>query len=197
MRNQFVTQATFVLILTVEGGIPVHSAYPIPQRKLVLINEEVAGWDCRDPIVPPFVIDLQAKKYPLTIATIPIPKPPPEAPYNDFCFRGGRFGTHNVHNIKGPGEARIDLVGYTWFVGGFRLYDISNPFRPEEVAWIVPPMGKRRGVETALIEWDRKIIHISTDSGLYILSSPVLGEPVLGPLKPERWNPEGFNAGAP
>ena len=180
-----------------DGGIPVHSAYPIPQRKLALISEEVTGWDCRDPIVPPFVVDLRAEKYPLTIATIPIPKPPPEAPYNDFCFRGGRFGTHNVHNIKGPGEARIDLVGYTWFVGGFRLYDISNPFRPEEVAWIVPPLGKRRGVETALIEWDRKIIHISTDSGLYILSSPVLGEPVLGPLKPEHWNPEGFNAGAP
>ena len=49
-------------------------------------------------------------------------------------------------------------------------------------------MGQRRGTEAAFIEWDRKIIHVFADSGLYILSSPVLGEPVLGPLKPERWN---------
>ena len=57
--------------------------------------------------------------------------------------------------------------------------------------------GIRRGTEGALIEWDRKIIHVFTDTGLYILSTPALGEPVLGPLKPERWNPEGYNAGAP
>ena len=180
-----------------DGGIPVHNAYPIPQRKLALINEEVTGWDCRDPIVPPFVVDLRSEKHPLTIATFPVPRPPAEATYTDFCFRGGRFGTHHVHNVKAPGEARIDLVGYSWFVGGFRLYDISNPFRPEEVAWIVPPMGTRRGTEAGFIEWDRKIIYVFADSGLYILSSPVLGEPVLGPLKPERWSQEGLNAGAP
>ncbi len=60
-----------------------------------------------------------------------------------------------------------------------------------------PQGGDRRGTEAAFIEWDRKIIHVFADSGLYILSSPVLGEPVLGPLKPERWNMEGFNEGAP
>ncbi len=60
-----------------------------------------------------------------------------------------------------------------------------------------PQGGDRRETEAAFIEWDRKIIHVFADSGLCILSSPVLGEPVLGPLKPERWNMEGFNEGAP
>jgi len=111
--------------------------------------------------------------------------------------RGGRLGIHAPQDFKAPGQARIDLMGYAWFEGGWRLYDVSNPFRPEEVAWIVPPMGTRRGTEAGFIEWDRKIIYVFTDTGVYILSTPVLGEPVLGPLKPERWNPEGLNAGAP
>ena len=58
-------------------------------------------------------------------------------------------------------------------------------------------MGDRRGTEAELIEWDRNIVHVFADSGLYILSSPVLGEPVLGPLKPEEWSLEGLNTGAP
>ena len=60
----------------------------------------------------------------------------------------------------------------------------------------MPPVGTRRGTEAALIEWDRKIIHVFDDTGLYILSSPALGEPVLGPLKPESWSVEGLNVGA-
>ncbi len=180
-----------------DGGIPVHSTYVVPQRKLAYINGEATGWDCRDGIVMPWVVDLRAEKYPMTIAAFPVPKPPAEAPYTDFCFRGGRFGNHNVIDHKAPGEARIDLVGFTWFEGGFRLYDTSNPFRPEEIAWILPPQGKRRGTESALIEWDRKLIHVFTDTGVYILSTAALGEPVLGPLKPERWSPEGLNVGAP
>ena len=179
------------------GGIPVHNAYPMPQRKLAFINGESDRWDCKEDLVRPWVVDMRAEKFPMPIAAFPVPKPPPEAPYTDFCFRGGRFGTHHVQNFKAPGEARVDLIGYSWFTGGFRLYDVSNPFRPEEVAWVLPPMGQRRGTEKGLIEWDRKIIHVFTDTGLYILSSPALGEPVLGPLKPERWSPEGYNAGAP
>ena len=88
-------------------------------------------------------------------------------------------------------------MGYTWFAGGFHLYDISNPFQPKEVAWMVPYQGEWRGTESVLIEWDRKLIHVFADSGLYILSSPVLGDPILGPLKPKSWTPRGLNAGAP
>ena len=74
---------------------------------------------------------------------------------------------------------------------------ISNPFQPKEVAWMVPYQGEWRGTESVLIEWDRKLIHVFADSGLYILSSPVLGDPILGPLKPKSWTPRGLNAGAP
>lgn len=180
-----------------DGGIPVHSVYPMLQRKLVIMNGETTRWDCQEGIAMPWVVDVRDEKHPLTIATFPIPRPPESAPYYDFCLRGGRLGTHHPNNYKAPGEMRIDLIGFSWFMGGWRLYDISNPFRPEEVAWIVPPTGTRRGTEGGLIEWDRRVIHVFADTGLFILSSPVLGEPVLGPLKPERWSVEGLNVGAP
>ena len=180
-----------------DAGIPVHSVYPMPQRKLVFMNAETTRWDCQEQIAMPWVVDVRAEENPVTIATFPIPRPPENAPYYDFCLRGGRFGTHHSNNYKAPGEMRIDLIGFSWFMGGWRLYDISNPFRPEEVAWIVPPTGNSRGTEGGLIEWDRNIIHVFADTGLFILSSPALGEPVLGPLKPERWSVEGLNAGAP
>lgn len=180
-----------------DAGIPVHSVYPIPQRKLLIINGETTRWDCHEGVVRPWVVDMRAEKYPMTIAAFPLPKPPAESPYNDYCFRGGRFGTHHPNNYKAPGEMRLDLIGFSWFEGGWHLYDISDPFRPEDVAWMVPPQGDRRGTEAGLIEWDRKIIHVFSDTGLYILSAEPLGDPVLGPLKPERWSPEGLNLGAP
>ena len=145
------------------GGIPVHTVYPMEQRKLAFINPETIRWDCNEEITFPWVVDIRSEKYPMAIASFPIPKPPPEAPYNDFCFRGGRFGTHLPNSFKAPGEMRVDLIGYAWFQGGFRLYDVSNPFRPEEAAWMVPVQGKGRGTEGGLIEWDRKIIHVFTD----------------------------------
>ena len=180
-----------------DGGFPVHTVYPIPERRLAFISGETTQPDCMEGLSIPWVVDLRDERYPMTIAAFPIPKPPPEAPYSDFCFRGGRVGTHAPQEFKAPGKQRIDLMGYAYYDAGFRLFDISNPFRPEEVAWIVTPAGPHRGAEGALIEWDRNIVHAGTDTGLYILSTPVLGEPVLGPLKPERWNAEGLNAGAP
>jgi hypothetical protein len=180
-----------------DGGFPVHTVYPIPERRLAFISGETTRPDCQEGLSIPWVVDMRDERHPMTIAAFPIPKPPAEAPYTDFCFRGGRVGTHAPQEFKAPGKQRIDLMGYAFYDAGFRLFDISNPFRPEEVAWIVPPAGPGRGTEGAIIEWDRNVIHAATDTGLYILSTPVLGEPVLGPLKPERWNVEGLNAGAP
>ncbi len=179
-----------------DSGATVHTAYPILSRKLVLLNNEPLYQDCGDGVVPPFVVDLRYEPNPLPIASVPIPRPPAEAPYTDFCFRGHRFGTHNANEFKAPGEMRIDLVGYTWFTGGFRMYDISNPFQPREIASLLPAQGENRGTETAFIEWDRKLIHVFCDTGHYILSSPVLGDPVLGPMKVKQWTAPGINVGA-
>jgi hypothetical protein len=61
-----------------------------------------------------------------------------------FAKRGGRFGAHNLHeNLPGPGSFRSDhiIIG-TFFNAGVRVYDTSNPYRVEEVAYFVPGAPK-------------------------------------------------------
>jgi len=43
------------------------------------------------------------------------------------------------------------------------------------------------------IEWDRKLIWAATDTGLYLLTSPELGDPVLEPLPVTEWNLPDLN----
>jgi hypothetical protein len=62
--------------------------------------------DCNAGVIMPWVVDVRPEKNPVTIATFPIPKPPANAPYSDFCFKGRRFGPHDTQNFKAPGEAR-------------------------------------------------------------------------------------------
>ena len=46
--------------------------------------------------------------------------------------RGGRFGAHNIHeNVPLPTCWQSDqIVLGTFFNGGLRAYDISNPYQP-------------------------------------------------------------------
>ena len=57
---------------------------------------------------------------------------------------GGRFGAHNIHeNVAVPTSWQSDqIVIGTFFNGGLRAYDISNPYQPQEVAAFVPPPPK-------------------------------------------------------
>ena len=45
--------------------------------------------------------------------------------------------------------------------------------------------------------WDRKLIWLGTNNGLYLLSSEDLGEPVLEALEVSEWSLDGLNAGHP
>ena len=47
------------------------------------------------------------------------------------------------------------------------------------------------------IEWDRKLIWLGSNSGLHLLSTPELGPPVLGAMRPTEWSLPGLNEGHP
>jgi hypothetical protein len=135
---------------------------------------------------------------------LPRPVPPKEAPYADFCQARGRFGWHNTHGWAAPGVERPEILGMTAFNAGIRLYDLTDPTQPKEVAWFVP---KRDGeienyeswfrgtAETVYIEWDRNLIWLGTHEGTYCLSSPALGKPILEPRPVERWSQTHVNVG--
>jgi hypothetical protein len=81
---------------------------------------------------------MRDETHPVSISTCPLP------PVDAYKDRGGRFGAHNIHeNVAVPTAWQSDqIVIGTFFNGGLRAYDISNPYQPTEVGTFVPPPPK-------------------------------------------------------
>jgi hypothetical protein len=187
-------------------GIAFHTIYcGILDRGFVVSNGETTNSDCNQIYLPNWVIDIRDEEHPVPVAQLPRPVPPPEAPYRDFCFKRGRFGAHNPPHLKAPGKPRQEFIAYSYFIAGLRCYDIGDLYKPEEVAYFIPPQGGDlkifgsydRTVDNVLIEWDRNIIWTATDTGLYALSCPNLGKPILDPMPVTEWSLDKLNEGAP
>jgi hypothetical protein len=189
-----------------QGGIPFHSIYVgMLDRGFVVGNPEALNPDCNEDYLPIWVIDVRNEEYPIGIAQFPRPKPPADAPYNDFCQKRGRFGAHNPIELKAPGRISPTFAAVAQFNAGLRCYDLTEPTRPEETAYFIPPQGGvitdpssfNRTVECVFVEWDRKVMYITTTTGLYALATPALGKPILDPMPVSEWSLPGLNAGAP
>lgn len=192
------------------GGIPYHTIYPIPddpahpQLKNHLIAVfECLETDCREPWHTSYVIDASDPAAPKIVGIFPRPLPHPDAPYADFCQARGRFSSHNIQPLIAPGQAKANIVALTYFSAGLRIYDIADPANPKEVAyWVPAATGNieqwetwRRRDTSVYIEWDRNLIWVGSNGGLYCLSTPALGAPVLEPRRVERWTMPFVNAG--
>jgi hypothetical protein len=128
--------------------IAAHTAVPLPERGLLLLNSEAIEEGCDEPLCFAVLVDISDPASPRLLSSFPVPRPPAGADYANFCERGGRFG-HNVHQGQGnPAPLQTnDLVFLTWFNGGLRVYDIRDPRLPCEIASFLPPDPlERRGV---------------------------------------------------
>ena len=192
------------------GGIPYHTCYPViadnnPKLQgLVIGVPETVLPDCREPFKPAQIIDVKDPGNPRVVGLFPRPKAPKEAPYTDFCFARGRFGTHNIHPWLAPGTSKPEFVAMTYFNAGIRAFDISDPTQPKETAYFVVPRDSslddwdeyfRDGAESVFVEWDRNLVWVGTHQGTYCLSTPALGKPLLEPRKIEKWTIAHGNAG--
>ena len=115
-----------------------HTAVPLFERNLMLVTDELtenAGQDWPKLI---WILDMRDETHPVSISTCPLP------PVDAYKDRGGRFGAHNIHeNVALPTSWQSDqIVLGTFFNGGLRAYDISNPYQPKEVGAFVPPPPK-------------------------------------------------------
>ena len=136
------------------------------------------------------MIDNADPAHPRLISIFPTPVPPANAPYKDFCDKGGRFGPHNtsqeIHNpaIEQPGK----LIDVAWFNAGLRIYDIKNPRVPQEVGWFIPPTPtKRHGplpydklvsqTEDVLVDTRGNIYITDKNWGIFILRYTGPGQP--------------------
>jgi hypothetical protein len=193
------------------GTIPFHTCYPViadaahPRlmNKVVAVHEALEA-DCRENYHTPYMMDVKDPKNPKIIGFFPRPAAPPDAPYTDFCFARGRFGSHNTQCWLAPGTSNPAIIVIAWFNAGVRVFDISNPTEPKEVAWFVPPLeGEinnydswwRGTTENVFVEFDRNLIWIGTHAGSYCLSCPALGKAVTEPTKIQKWSIPHCNVG--
>jgi len=112
-----------------------HTVVPLFERNLLIVTDESTENNAKDWPKLVWILDNRDETNPVPIATCPMP------PIDAYKARGGRFGAHNIfENTPVPTAWKSDeIVIGTFFNGGLRAYDISNPYQPKEIAAFVPP----------------------------------------------------------
>ena len=148
-----------------------HTVLPLFDRGLWVVSDECVQDDGKDWPKLVWMVDARSDANPVPISTFPAP------PYDAFAKRGGRFGAHNLHeNLPLPVSFKSDTLTIgTFFNAGVRVYDTSNPYQVEEVAYFVP--GTPRLAPAGAIQLndvfvdDRRLVYTVDrfGGGLYIL----------------------------
>jgi hypothetical protein len=109
---------------------PEHTALPIPfpvqdRNLMILADEDVAKLR---PHAPAFawVVDITIEEQPLPISTIQ-PRGQGKEPAPPMT------GCHQPSEVVTGTE-----IPFAWFAQGLRVFDIADPYAPEEVAWFQP-----------------------------------------------------------
>src|SRR5262249_39878987 len=158
---------------------------------------------CSGPYHPPGGTAARDGPKPRAIAEFPAPTPPQDAPYGTFCDKRGRFGAHNPPHLKAPGKPHPNFTAYSFFNAGAQLYDIENTQAPRNIGYFIPPqpgglddyLSYPRDTDNVFVEWDRNLMWVGTGTGLYLVTCPALGKPVVEPRPVQEWSLAGLNAG--
>jgi hypothetical protein len=117
-----------------------HTVLPLFDRGLLVVSDEATKPNGEDWPKLVWIVDVHEESKPVSIATCPLP------PVKTFAKPGrGRFGAHNLHEnrpVAGTWISEKIIVG-TFFNGGVRAFDTSDPFHPVEVAHAVPPAPRK------------------------------------------------------
>ena len=161
----------------------VHTVLPDFKRKRVYVNSEAVIEGCKGPLDHATIVDVSNPAKPFPVSRFPVPVPPAGLPYKNFCDKGGRFGPHNQHQWQHQEclYRNDNLVFMTYFNAGLRIFDISDPWLPKEVAFFEPPdpVHRRGKLPTKLVCSSedvvvdaRGVIYMSDKNhGVYILKA--------------------------
>jgi hypothetical protein len=148
-----------------------HTLLPLFDRNLLVMTDESTEDGAADWPKLIWILDAREETNPIPISTCPMPNP------EHFKNRGGRFGAHNIfENTPSPNAWKSEniIVG-TFFNGGLRAYDITNPYQPKDVGTFIPegPMGSKVGsIQLNDVFIDERGIVYTVDrfaGGLYVL----------------------------
>jgi len=146
-----------------------HTVLPIFNRELLVVSQEAVREGGEDYPKLVWLMDNRVETNPVIISTFPM------ADTDDFFNRPGRFGAHNLYeNQPGPTSFHSDhLVFGTFFNAGIRVFDTSNPFQPEEIAYFIPEIpqtAEANGINDVHVD-ENGILYVvdRIKGGLYIL----------------------------
>lgn len=152
--------------LTWDVGGHTHTCLPLPARDLLVVTDEAVKDGCDDDPHMVRIVDIADETNPEVVAICPVPE-------GDFCRRGHRFGAHNLHeNLPGSYQSQ-ELVFVTYFNAGLRVYDVSDPTEPRDIAhWIPesPPGQSAIQINDLYVDADHTIFASDRlTGGLYVV----------------------------
>ena len=102
-----------------------HTAMPLFDRDILVVSDECVREKAGDWPKLVWILDMRREDNLVPVSTLPLPV---EEHRND----GGRFGAHNMHeNRPGPAFRSSTLIFGTYFNGGVRVHDITDPLQPQ------------------------------------------------------------------
>ena len=148
-----------------------HTALPLFDRDLLIVTDECVRTRGEDWPKLTWVLDMREESNLVPISTLPLP------PVEEMSQRPGRFGSHNLHENQ-PGSYQSDtLIFGTYFNGGMRVHDITNPYQPKEVASFIPEMtGESRAGSAQIND-----VYVDLDGTIYCVDRAVGGLYALEP----------------
>jgi hypothetical protein len=142
--------------------------------------------DCYEPYKDIYAIDVKNPVQPRVIATLPRPTPPKEAPFTDYCQRRGSFGPKRTGYWINPGTPNDKYLIYAFYNAGMQIFDVGDPAHPTIAGYFVPKMVDANvnldygnPIHGVFIEWDRNLVWVMSNHGIYAVSSVLLGSPLF------------------
>jgi hypothetical protein len=109
------------------GGGGTHTCLPLEGRDLVAVTDEQMT---DGPDAPRRYVRLVDARERRVVSVCPEPE-------GDFASRPVRFGPHNLHENRVGSYRSATVIFATYFNAGLRVYDVSDPARPVEIAsWV-------------------------------------------------------------
>lgn len=113
-----------------------HTAQRLPGRDIVVVtDEQLTRWIGVQRHV--WVLDVSDEANPQVLSRFPVP---PGSRHHEKV----RWGPHNLHEMRPGTFVDPSIVFLTYFGGGLRVYDLTDPAQPQEVAHFLPPAPEGR-----------------------------------------------------